>query len=203
MASNARSLCVQQKFNTSTTAYEKACRSRKRKLPQQPMRRLAEAEKENWHKRSVHANLQNVTRNLKRAKRRLRISRPGVRVPSIAPKNAVRLKGLAAFLFIRECLHGFCTLVHGQRQAASLAILPAGQTKRPASPIAALDGSVSAMTPSKSNRTPCGHIAVSQPAADGRGPECRRSAPASGRQSRCSPSSSWSPAHRRSWCPSG
>ena len=66
-------------------------------LPQQPMRRLAEAEKENWHKRSVHANLQNVTRNLERAKRRLRISRPGVRVPSIAPKNAVRPKGLAAF----------------------------------------------------------------------------------------------------------
>ena len=60
-------------------------------------RRLAEAEKENWHKRSVHANLQNVTRNLERAKRRLRISRPGVRVPSIAPKNAVRPKGLAAF----------------------------------------------------------------------------------------------------------
>ena len=84
-------------------------------LPQQPMRRLAEAEKENWHKRSVHANLQNVARNLERAKRRLRISRPGVRVPSIAPKNAVRPKGLAAFLFIRECLHGFCTLVHGQR----------------------------------------------------------------------------------------
>ena len=28
----------------------------------------------------------------------LRISRPGVRVPSIAPKNAVRPKGLAAFL---------------------------------------------------------------------------------------------------------
>ena len=183
-------------------------------LPHQPMRRLEEAEKENWHKRSVHANLQNVTRNLKRAKRRLRISRPGVRVPSIAPKNAVRPKGLAAFLFVRKCLHSFCTLVNGQRQAAALAILPAGQTKRPASPMgeaglfcrfyfAALDGSVSAMTPSKSNRTPCGHIAVSQPAADGRGPECRRSAPASGRQSRCSPSSSWSPAHRRSWCPSG
>ena len=56
-------------------------------LPQQPMRRPAEAEKENWHKRSVHANLQNVTRNLKRAKRRLRISRPGVRVPSIAPNQ--------------------------------------------------------------------------------------------------------------------
>ena len=55
-------------------------------LPQQPMRRLAEAEKENWHKRSVHANLQNVARNLERAKRRLRISRPGVRVPSIAPQ---------------------------------------------------------------------------------------------------------------------
>ena len=104
-------------------------------LSQQRIRRLAEAEKENWHKRSVHANLQNVARNLERAKRRLRISRPGVRVPSIAPKNAVRLKGLAAFLFIRECLHGFCTLVHGQRQAASLAILPAGQTKRPASPM--------------------------------------------------------------------
>ena len=56
-------------------------------LPQQPMRRLAEAEKENWHKRSVHANLQNVARNLERAKRRLRISRPGVRVPSIAPNQ--------------------------------------------------------------------------------------------------------------------
>ena len=72
MDSNARSLCA---FNKSST------------LPQQPMRRLAEAEKENWHKRSVHANLQNVTRNLKRAKRRLRISRPGVRVPSIAPNQ--------------------------------------------------------------------------------------------------------------------
>src|SRR5699024_2678960 len=104
-------------------------------LPQQPMRRLAEAEKENWHKRSVHANLQNVTRNLERAKRRLRISRPGVRVPSIAPKNAVRPRGLAAFLFVRKCLHGFCTLVHGQIQAAALAILSAGQTKRPASPV--------------------------------------------------------------------
>ena len=56
-------------------------------LSQQRIRRLAEAEKENWHKRSVHANLQNVTRNLERAKRRLRISRPGVRVPSIAPNQ--------------------------------------------------------------------------------------------------------------------
>ena len=56
-------------------------------LPQQRIRRLAEAEKENWHKRSVHANLQNVARNLERAKRRLRISRPGVRVPSIAPNQ--------------------------------------------------------------------------------------------------------------------
>ena len=78
-------------------------------LPQQRIRRLAEAEKENWHKRSVHANLQNVARNLERAKRRLRISRPGVRVPSIAPKNAVRPKGLAAFLFVlpgRKCWRG-------------------------------------------------------------------------------------------------
>ena len=56
-------------------------------LSQQRIRRLAEAEKENWHKRSVHANLQNVARNLERAKRRLRISRPGVRVPSIAPNQ--------------------------------------------------------------------------------------------------------------------
>src|SRR5699024_1097973 len=56
-------------------------------LSQQRIRRLAEAEKENWHKRSVHANLQNVTRNLERAKRRLRISRPGVRVLSIAPNQ--------------------------------------------------------------------------------------------------------------------
>ena len=92
-------------------------------LSQQRIRRLAEAEKENWHKRSVHANLQNVTRNLERAKRRLRISRPGVRVPSIAPKNAVRPKGLAAFLFVppgRECWRGrgggFCTPWRGRRQ---------------------------------------------------------------------------------------
>ena len=83
-------------------------------LPQQPMRRLAEAEKENWHKRSVHANLQNVTRNLERAKRRLRISRPGVRVPSIAPENAVKSKDFMAFLFscntAARFLHGRCTV---------------------------------------------------------------------------------------------
>ena len=80
-------------------------------LPQQPIRRLAEAEKENWHKRSVHANLQNVTRNLKRAKRRLRISRPGVRVPSIAPNqenpNLFPIgEGFGFFVFFGELNQG-------------------------------------------------------------------------------------------------
>ena len=40
----------------------------------------------------------------------LRISRPGVRVPSIAPKNAVRSKDFMAFLFFATQLHGFCTV---------------------------------------------------------------------------------------------
>ena len=41
----------------------------------------------------------------------LRISRPGVRVPSIAPKNAVRSKDFMAFLFFAStCVHGFCTV---------------------------------------------------------------------------------------------
>ena len=40
----------------------------------------------------------------------LRISRPGVRVPSIAPKNAVKSKDFMAFLFCKPWLHGFCTV---------------------------------------------------------------------------------------------
>ena len=40
----------------------------------------------------------------------LRISRPGVRVPSIAPENAVRSKDFMAFLFFATQLHGFCTV---------------------------------------------------------------------------------------------
>ena len=40
----------------------------------------------------------------------LRISRPGVRVPSIAPENAVKSKDFMAFLFLRQRLHGFCTV---------------------------------------------------------------------------------------------
>ena len=40
----------------------------------------------------------------------LRISRPGVRVPSIAPENAVKSKDFMAFLFCKPWLHGFCTV---------------------------------------------------------------------------------------------
>ena len=40
----------------------------------------------------------------------LRISRPGVRVPSIAPENAVKSKDFMAFLFYKPWLHGFCTV---------------------------------------------------------------------------------------------
>ena len=50
----------------------------------------------------------------KDAARFLRISRPGVRVPSIAPENAVKSKDFMAFLFLRAMaarfLHGFCTV---------------------------------------------------------------------------------------------
>ena len=40
----------------------------------------------------------------------LRISRPGVRVPSIAPENAVKSKDFMAFLFCKPWVHGFCTV---------------------------------------------------------------------------------------------
>ena len=40
----------------------------------------------------------------------LRISRPGVRAPSIAPENAVKSKDFMAFLFYKPWLHGFCTV---------------------------------------------------------------------------------------------
>ena len=40
----------------------------------------------------------------------LRISRPGVRVPSIAPENAVKSKDFMAFLFCKSWVHGFCTV---------------------------------------------------------------------------------------------
>ena len=46
----------------------------------------------------------------KDAARFLRISRPGVRVPSIAPENAVKSKDFMAFLFCKPWLHGFCTV---------------------------------------------------------------------------------------------
>ena len=90
-------------------------------LPQQPMRRLAEAEKENWHKRSVHANLQNVARNLEWAKRRLRISRPGVRVPSIAPNqenpNLFPIgEGFGFFVFLEPASGGYSAPRLGPRR---------------------------------------------------------------------------------------
>ena len=44
------------------------------------------------------------------AVRFLRISRPGVRVPSIAPENAVKSKDFMAFLFCKPWVHGFCTV---------------------------------------------------------------------------------------------
>ena len=47
---------------------------------------------------------------IKCAIRFLRISRPGVRVPSIAPENAVKSKDFMAFLFCKPWLHGFCTV---------------------------------------------------------------------------------------------
>ena len=45
----------------------------------------------------------------------LRISRPGVRVPSIAPENAVKSKDFMAFLFCKPWLHGFCTKTKQER----------------------------------------------------------------------------------------
>ena len=42
----------------------------------------------------------------------LRISRPGVRVPSIAPENAVKSKDFMAFLFFWQSLHTFAHLLH-------------------------------------------------------------------------------------------
>ena len=103
-------------------------------LSQQRIRRLAEAEKENWHKRSVHANLQNVTRNLERAKRRLRISRPGVRVPSIAPKTHEESKDSPWVFRFSRCLHIFAHQLHicgiGSIFCASFAQRDLRRTKR-------------------------------------------------------------------------
>ena len=45
----------------------------------------------------------------------LRISRPGVRAPSIAPENAVKSKDFMAFLFCKPWLHGFCTKTKQER----------------------------------------------------------------------------------------
>ena len=48
----------------------------------------------------------------KDAARFLRISRPGVRVPSIAPENAVKSKDFMAFLLFWQSLHTFVHLLH-------------------------------------------------------------------------------------------
>ena len=45
----------------------------------------------------------------------LRISRPGVRVPSIAPEKAMKSKDFMAFLFCKPWLHGFCTKTKQER----------------------------------------------------------------------------------------
>ena len=50
----------------------------------------------------------------------LRISRPGVRVPSIAPENAVKSKDFMAFLFFWQSLHTFAHLLHTLQKSHEL-----------------------------------------------------------------------------------
>ena len=64
--------------------------------------------------------LQSLTRPNRRRSRRLRISRPGVRVPSIAPENAVKSKDFMAFLFFWQSLHTFAHLLHTLQKSHEL-----------------------------------------------------------------------------------
>ena len=50
----------------------------------------------------------------------LRISRPGVRVPSIAPENAVKSKDFMAFLFFWQRLHTLAHFLHTLQKSHEL-----------------------------------------------------------------------------------